>query len=220
VNLSNLRRYSLEEDEQLRVKGACKRMKNTLYFEDVPSLTVNQLRAKARNMVMKHDLKLLGLDYLQLVRGSGKKDSRVNEIAEISGACKEIAREFDIPVLVLSQLSRSVEHREDKKPRLADLRDGGSIEQDADLCLLLYREDYYKGLKALNRDQIEVDIAKHRNGPTGVVNLSFDKRFGTFGDLAQVPALGGNATGRVENVQKEEKVNYQGYTYQSRDLSF
>jgi replicative DNA helicase len=155
-----------------------------IYIDDTPGVTVNELRSKSRRLQAEHGLELLIIDYLQLMSGSGKRgDNRVQEVSEISRSLKSLARELNIPVIALSQLSRAVEGRTSHVPVLADLRESGSIEQDADIVMFIYREEMYD--KDTDKKGIaEIHIAKHRNGPLGVVNLFFDQRTTRFRDLA------------------------------------
>ncbi len=155
-----------------------------IYIDDTPGLTVNEVRSKARRLQAEHGLEVLIIDYLQLMSGSGRRnDNRVQEVSEISRSLKSLARELNIPVIALSQLSRAVEGRTSHVPVLADLRESGSIEQDADLVMFIYREEMYD--KDTDKKGIaEIHIAKHRNGPLGVVPLYFDQRTTRFRDLA------------------------------------
>ena len=180
-----------------------------LYIDDTPALTIAGLRTRARRLKRRYGIKLVVVDYLQLLQGSGRaNDNRVNEISEISRGLKTLAKELDLPVLALSQLSRAVESREDKRPQLSDLRESGSIEQDADMVLFVFREDYYhmmrepkrpvdgddvkvhddhaKWLMELERVQgiSELIVAKQRHGATGKVRLHFEARTTRFSDLA------------------------------------
>ena len=154
-----------------------------LYIDDSPMTNVMEIRTKARRLQMEHGLGLIVLDYLQLMEGrTGKSDNRVQEIAEISRALKGLARELQVPVLALSQLSRAVESQTVPIPKLAHLRESGSIEQDADVVMFIYREEYYK--QDTDRKNIaDVIIAKHRNGPTGKVELFFDIEKASFKNL-------------------------------------
>ncbi|MDP9309386.1 MAG: replicative DNA helicase [Chloroflexota bacterium] len=155
-----------------------------IYIDDTPGVTVNELRSKSRRLQAEHGLEVLIIDYLQLMSGSGKRnDNRVQEVSEISRSLKSLARELNIPVIALSQLSRAVEGRTSHVPVLADLRESGSIEQDADLVMFIYREEMYD--KDTDKKGIaEIHIAKHRNGPLGTVSLFFDQRTTRFRDLA------------------------------------
>ncbi|HSH79959.1 MAG TPA: replicative DNA helicase [Herpetosiphonaceae bacterium] len=155
-----------------------------MFIDDTPGITVNEVRSKARRLQAEHGLEVLIIDYLQLMSGSGRRnDNRVQEVSEISRSLKGLARELNVPVIALSQLSRAVEGRTSHVPMLADLRESGSIEQDADLVMFIYREEMYD--KDTDKKGIaEIHIAKHRNGPLGVVNLFFDQRTTRFRDLA------------------------------------
>ena len=149
-----------------------------LYIDDTPALTIGALRTRARRLKRRHNIGLVIVDYLQLLQGSGRaSDNRVNEISEISRGLKTLAKELQVPVIALSQLSREVEKRENKRPVLSDLRESGSIEQDADLVVFIYRDAYYRrkeGDPAAEQDnRTEIIIAKHRNGPTGTVHVAF-----------------------------------------------
>jgi replicative DNA helicase len=174
-----------------------------LYIDDTPAQTITAIRTRARRMKRKHGLELLIVDYLQLLRGTGSKqgnENRVLEVSEITRGLKAIAKDLHIPVIALSQLSRGVESREDKRPQLADLRESGSIEQDADVVMFIYRDEYYlqnaqpseddaekmaawqeKMDKAYNK--ADIIIAKQRHGPTGTETLFFDGRYTRFRDL-------------------------------------
>jgi replicative DNA helicase len=167
-----------ESDDFAKISEAMAALsEEPIYIDDKPSLTIMELRTKARRVAHDHDgLGLIIVDYLQLMSGSSKRatDNRVQEISEISRGLKMIARELDVPVIALSQLSRSVESRDPKIPLLSDLRESGSIEQDADIVMFLYREDYYN--KETDRQNItDLIIAKHRRGATGDIELFFDK---------------------------------------------
>jgi len=160
-----------------------------IYIDDTSSLTPLELRAKARRLKSVHDIRCIIVDYLQLMHlGSGKVESRQQEITTISRYVKALARELNIPVVVLSQLNRAPEGREDHRPRMSDLRESGSIEQDADVVMLLHREDYYhRGDENYQRDNTaELIIAKQRNGPTGSVKLRFREKFTRFESASEV----------------------------------
>ncbi len=141
-----------------------------------------EIRTKARRLKMEHDLGLIVIDYLQLMEGR-KTDNRVQEIAEISRGLKALARELNVPVLTLSQLSRAVESRTPSIPRLSDLRESGSIEQDADVVMFIYRDDYYNPNSSSKPNIAEIHISKHRNGPTGIMDLYFDEKKASFKNL-------------------------------------
>ena len=145
------------------------------------------MRSRARRLKAEHGLDLIVVDYLQLMQGSGKKNNsgdRQQEVSEISRSLKALARELDVPVIALSQLSRSVEARQVKRPMLSDLRESGSLEQDADIVAFLYREDYYNP-ETENKNITELIIAKHRNGPVDTVNLFFHKQYTKFVGLSK-----------------------------------
>jgi replicative DNA helicase len=198
-----IRSGDMTEAEFRRFVDAAKALEACpLYIDDTPALPISQLAARARRLKRTHGLDVLIIDYLQLVRGTGKNENRVNEISEITMGLKAIAKELHIPVIALSQLSRQVENREDKRPQLSDLRESGSIEQDADVVMFVFREEYYKerekpGDHELDKMAIwqeemerlhgraEVVIGKQRHGPIGTVDLSFEGRFTRFGNLVK-----------------------------------
>jgi replicative DNA helicase len=162
-----------------------------IYIDDFANANIMDIRTKARRLQMEHNLGLIVLDYLQLMESRFKTDNRVQEISEISRGLKQIAKELNIPILALSQLNRSVENRTPPIPKLADLRESGSIEQDADIVMFIYRESVYKrDLELDRRNLAEIHIAKHRNGPTGVVNLFFDEQKVSFRNLVKGPTAG------------------------------
>lgn len=171
-----------DDDDFARINYAMGELAETeIYIDDSASCNIMDIRTKARRLKMEHDLGLIVIDYLQLMEGR-RNDNRVQEIAEISRALKGLAREINVPVLALSQLSRQVESRTPPIPKLADLRESGSIEQDADVVMFIYREDYYK--KDTSRPNIaEIHIAKHRNGPTGIIELYFEANKASFRNL-------------------------------------
>ncbi|MDD4939567.1 MAG: replicative DNA helicase [Candidatus Omnitrophica bacterium] len=157
-----------------------------IYIDDTAAISVMELRAKARRLKAHHDIKLIVLDYLQLMRGSGgKEENRQQEISDISRSLKSLARELNVPIIAISQLSRAVESRTDHRPQLSDLRESGAIEQDADLVVLILREEYYKPTPD-NEGIAEVIIAKQRNGPVGSMKLSFIKEYTRFENLARI----------------------------------
>jgi len=158
-----------------------------IFIDDSPGISAIELRSKARRLKSNFDVQLIILDYLQLMRSSYKTDSRQQEISDISRSLKALARELNVPILGLSQLSRAVESRQDHRPQLSDLRESGAIEQDADLVMLLMREEYYMPTEE-NKGIAEVIIAKQRNGPVGTVKLVFVKEFMRFENLARVEA--------------------------------
>jgi replicative DNA helicase len=152
-----------------------------LYIDDTPTANVMEIRTKARRLKSEHGLSLIVLDYLQLMEGRGTSDNRVQEVAEITRGLKAIARELDVPVLALSQLSRAVEMEHPPIPKLAHLRESGSIEQDADVVIFIYRPAVYdRDIEENKRHLAEIHIAKHRNGPTGRIDLHFDENRVSF----------------------------------------
>lgn len=153
-----------------------------LYIDDTVGLNMSKLRTKARKLKREKDIKLLVIDYLQLMQGSSRKIDRQQEISEISRSLKLLARELDITIIALSQLSRAVESRQDKRPMLSDIRESGAIEQDADIVMFLYRDEYYNA-NTNDKGLTELIIAKHRNGAIGTVNLKFSKQFCLFENL-------------------------------------
>lgn len=158
-----------------------------IYIDDTAGITAMEMRSSARRLKAEHGLDLIVVDYLQLMQGSGKRNlsgDRQQEVSEISRSLKALARELNVPIIALSQLSRSVESRQVKRPMLSDLRESGSLEQDADIVMFLYREDYYNP-ETENKNITELIVAKHRNGPVGTVNLFFHKQFTKFVSLAK-----------------------------------
>lgn len=153
-----------------------------IFIDDTPAVSAMELRTKARRLYAEHDLDLIVVDYLQLMQGDRRSENRVQEISAISRGLKGLARELNVPVLALSQLSRAVETRQDKRPILSDLRESGSIEQDADVVLFIYREEMYNE-ETEKQNIADVIVAKHRNGPTGSVSLFFRKELTQFRDL-------------------------------------
>ncbi|MFH0764060.1 MAG: replicative DNA helicase [Candidatus Omnitrophota bacterium] len=165
------------------VSAAGKLSEAPIYIDDSPGITVLELRAKARRLKAQFDIKLIVLDYLQLMQGPAKADSRQQEISEISRSLKALARELNVPLIAISQLSRAVEQRSDHRPQLSDLRESGAIEQDADLVMLLLREEYYNPTDE-NKGIAELIIAKQRNGPVGSMNLAFLGEYMRFENIA------------------------------------
>lgn len=205
VSTPKIRTGHIDEEEFFAVIDASKKLQELpLFIDDTPSLSISALRTRARRLKRKYDLKLLFIDYLQLIRANtvnSKESNRVQEISVITQSLKAIAKELNIPVIALSQLSRAVEQREDKRPLLSDLRESGSIEQDADIVSFIYREEYYlmrkkpkEGTDAYSKWQqdmsnvsniTELIIAKHRNGPVGEVKLYFEPSLTKFVNYTQ-----------------------------------
>ncbi|WP_423806802.1 replicative DNA helicase [Phascolarctobacterium succinatutens] len=172
----------MHDEDWTHLWDACDTMSRAkIYIDDTAGITAMDMRSRARRLKAEHGLDLIVVDYLQLMQGSGKRNNsgdRQQEVSEISRSLKALARELDVPVLALSQLSRSVESRQVKRPMLSDLRESGSLEQDADIVAFLYREDYYN--PETENKHTELIIAKHRNGPVDTVNLFFQKQFTKF----------------------------------------
>ena len=203
VPSEQIRRGDMTEGEFRRFVEAAKQLESCpLFIDDTPALPISQVAARARRLKRTHGLDALFVDYLQLLRGTGRSENRVNEISEITQGLKAIAKELNIPVIALSQLSRQVESREDKRPQLSDLRESGSIEQDADVVMFVFREEYYKEREKPGDHELEkmaqwqeemerlhgkaeVVIGKQRHGPIGTVDLSFEGRFTRFDNLAK-----------------------------------
>lgn len=187
IDSSRLRVGDLADSDWPKLINACNKLYEApLFIDDTAGITVTEMRSKARRLKAEHGLQLIVIDYLQLMQGSSSRsgENRQQEISEISRSLKALARELHVPVIALSQLSRSVESRQIKRPMLSDLRESGSLEQDADIVSFLYREDYYTP-ETENKNITEIIIAKHRNGPVDTVKLFFHKQFTRFADLAK-----------------------------------
>jgi replicative DNA helicase len=185
VESNRLRTGKLGPDDWPRLTAACDKLaKAPIWVDDTGSITMMEIRSKARRLKSQEpDLGLIVVDYLQLMTSGATVENRVQEVSQISRQLKVLARDLDVPVLAMSQLSRAVEQRHDKRPILSDLRESGSIEQDSDIVMFIYRDEYYND----DTDQqglAEVNVAKHRNGPTDSIKLSFLKRYAKFSDLA------------------------------------
>lgn len=182
IDSQRLRVGEMRDEDWTHLWDACDTMSRAkIYIDDTAGITAMDMRSRARRLKAEHGLDLIVVDYLQLMQGSGKRNNsgdRQQEVSEISRSLKALARELDVPVLALSQLSRSVESRQIKRPMLSDLRESGSLEQDADIVAFLYREDYYN--PETENKHTELIIAKHRNGPVDTVNLFFQKQFTKF----------------------------------------
>jgi replicative DNA helicase len=175
--------YLSEEDWPKLTAAAGTLAEANILIDDTPAISILELRAKARRLKAKHNIGLIIIDYLQLMQGRYKAESRQQEISEISRALKSLAKELNIPVIALSQLSRAVEARSSRRPQLSDLRESGAIEQDADMVVFVYRPEYYEPTPE-NEGLAEIIIGKQRNGPVGTVNLAFIKKYTTFENLA------------------------------------
>ncbi len=187
IDAQRVRKGTLRAEEYQRLALMVAELsKFPIWVDDTPGLTIMDLRAKARRLALQRGVKMIMIDYMQLMEGTSGVESRQQQITEISRGIKGIARELNIPVICLSQLNRQSEGREGHKPRMSDLRESGSIEQDADVVLLLHREDYYRQTDPdfVPTNEAEIIIAKQRNGPTGTVKLTFDNKTTTFRNLA------------------------------------
>ncbi len=189
IDSQRLRVGEMADSDWTELWNACDVLsKAKIFIDDTPGITAMDMRSRARRLKVEHGLDLIVIDYLQLMQGSGKSkngDNRQQEVSEISRSLKALARELNVPVIALSQLSRSVEARQVKRPMLSDLRESGSLEQDADIVAFLYREDYYNP-ESENPNVTELIIAKHRNGPVDTVNLFFQKNFTKFVSLSKI----------------------------------
>ncbi|MDX1807691.1 MAG: replicative DNA helicase [Paenisporosarcina sp.] len=181
IDAQVLRTGALTAEDWRKLTMAMGSLSNAgIFIDDTPGIRINEIRSKCRRLKQEYGLGMILIDYLQLIQGSGNgKENRQQEVSEISRSLKALARELKVPVIALSQLSRGVEQRQDKRPMMSDLRESGSIEQDADIVSFLYREDYYDK-ETENQNMIEIIIAKQRNGPTGTVTLAFVKEFNKF----------------------------------------
>lgn len=183
VDASRMRSGNIEPGDWDKIAVAIGKLADAnIFIDDTPVVTVNDIRAQCRKLKKERGLGMILIDYLQLIAGSGRKQNRQQEVSEISRTLKQIARELNVPVIALSQLSRGVEQRQDKRPMMSDLRESGSIEQDADVVAFLYRDDYYDK-ESEKKNVIEIIIAKQRNGPTGTVELAFLKNYNKFVNL-------------------------------------
>jgi replicative DNA helicase len=185
VESQRLRTGKLAADDWPRLTAACDKLaKAPIYVDDTGSITMMEIRSKARRLKQKHpELGLIIVDYLQLMTSGTNAENRVQEVSQISRSLKVLARDLGVPIIALSQLSRAVEQRHDKRPILSDLRESGSLEQDADIVCFIYRDEYYND-ESDQQGLAEVIVAKHRNGPTDTVKLSFLRRYAKFADLA------------------------------------
>ncbi len=189
VDNQRIRTGNLLEEDWPRLSHALGRLSEAMIFiDDSPSISALEVRAKARRIKAEYGLGLIIVDYLQLMQSRHRLENRQQEVSEISRSLKALARELSVPVLAISQLSRAVEQRTSKKPSLADLRESGSLEQDADLVCFLYREDYYDP-ETEKKNITELIVAKHRNGPTGTVEFLFQKEFSKFLSLEKYRSL-------------------------------
>lgn len=181
IDAQRLRTGSLTDEDWGKLTMAMGSLSNAgIFIDDTPGVRITDIRSKCRRLKQEHGLGMIMIDYLQLILGSGRSgENRQQEVSEISRSLKQLARELQVPVIALSQLSRGVEQRQDKRPMMSDIRESGSIEQDADIVAFLYRDDYYDK-ESEDRNIIEIIIAKQRNGPVGTVKLAFVKEYNKF----------------------------------------
>ena len=183
VDAQKLRTGQLDDEEwEKLIESAGVIGRSNLFIDDTPGISIAELRTKCRKLKLEHNLSIIIIDYLQLMSGSGKSDSRQQEISDISRALKGLARELHVPVVALSQLSRAVEQRPDHRPMMSDLRESGAIEQDADVVMFIYRDDYYNH-DTERKDIAEIIIAKQRNGPIGTIELAWIPKYTKFANL-------------------------------------
>ena len=183
VDAHKLRSGFLGKEDWPKLTHAASKLNDArIFIDDTPAMSILEMRAKARRLKQQYGLQLIVVDYLQLMRGRGSADNREQEISDISRSLKSLAKEIQVPVIALSQLSRAVEARTDKRPILADLRESGAIEQDADVVLFIYREEVYHPNQEEKRGTAEVIVGKQRNGPIGAVDLVYNSQFTRFDD--------------------------------------
>ncbi|HEY4881136.1 MAG TPA: replicative DNA helicase, partial [Steroidobacteraceae bacterium] len=184
VPLNSIRSGRISDDDWVRITAATSQLSEAkIFIDESPALTPTDLRARARRLKREHGLHLVVVDYLQLMQVPGTKENRATEIAEISRGLKSLAKELQVPVIALSQLNRAVEQRNEKKPVMSDLRESGSLEQDADMILLIYRDEVYDK-NTTKKGMAEIDLAKHRNGETGTFLLTFQGQYARFVNYA------------------------------------
>jgi replicative DNA helicase len=185
VPLHHMRSGHMSDDDWARLARRMGEVADApLYIDDSPNLTMMEIRAKARRLKQRHDLRLVVVDYLQLMTSGKRVESRQQEVSEFSRSLKLLAKELDVPVIAISQLNRGPEQRTDKKPMLSDLRESGSLEQDADMVVLLHREDMYER-ESPRAGEADLILAKHRNGPTSTVTVAFQGHYSRFVDMQQ-----------------------------------
>jgi replicative DNA helicase len=184
IPLQNMRKGTMREEDWTRLARTMGDISDApLYIDDSPNMSLMEIRAKCRRLKQRHDLKLVVIDYLQLMSSGKKVESRQQEVSEFSRALKLLAKELELPVIALSQLNRGPEQRNDKKPQMSDLRESGSIEQDADVVILLHREDVYEK-ESPRAGEADFIVAKHRNGPTETIVVAFQGHYSRFVDMA------------------------------------
>ena len=195
LDQSVLKNGSLKDEHWERLNEAVAKLTDApIFIDETAGLSALELRARARRLARRfnNQLGLIVIDYLQLMSGSGRNDNRASELGEISRSLKALAKELQVPVIALSQLSRTVEQRTDKRPMMSDLRESGAIEQDADLIMFMFRDEYYTKEQSQFKGLAECIIGKHRNGPTGRVFLTFMGQFTRFENAAYIPEAASN----------------------------
>jgi replicative DNA helicase len=184
VSLHHMRTGRLTDDDWTRLARRMGEVSNApLFIDDSPNMSMMEIRAKCRRLKQRHDLKLVVIDYLQLMQSGKRVESRQQEVSEFSRALKLLAKELEVPVVAISQLNRASEQRTDKKPQMSDLRESGSIEQDADMVVLLHREELYER-ESPRAGEADFIVAKHRNGPTATITVAFQGHYSRFVDMA------------------------------------
>ena len=184
VPLQNMRKGTMRDEDWQKLASTMGRMSQApLFIDDSPNMSLMEIRAKCRRLKQRHDLKLVVIDYLQLMSSGKRVESRQQEVSEFSRALKLLAKELEVPVIAISQLNRGAEQRTDKRPQMSDLRESGSIEQDADIVILLHREDAYER-ESPRAGEADLIVAKHRNGPTDTIVVSFQGHYARFVDMA------------------------------------
>ncbi len=185
VPLQNMRRGSMKDEDWTRLAATMGKVSEApLFIDDSPNMSLMEIRAKARRLKQRHGLRLIVVDYLQLMSSGKRVESRQQEVSEFSRALKLLAKELEVPVIAISQLNRGPEQRTDKRPMMSDLRESGSLEQDADVVILLHREDAYEK-ESPRAGEADLIVAKHRNGPTDTVTVAFQGHYARFVDMAQ-----------------------------------
>jgi replicative DNA helicase len=184
IQLQDLRRGTLRDEHWAKIAKVMGPLNESpLFIDDSPNMSLMEIRAKCRRLKQQHGLKLVVLDYLQLMSSGKKVESRQQEVSEFSRALKLLAKELEVPVIALSQLNRGSEQRQDKRPMVSDLRESGSIEQDADMVILLHREDVYNK-ESPRAGEADILVAKHRNGPTKDIVVAFQGHYSRFANMA------------------------------------
>jgi replicative DNA helicase len=181
IDSHRIRTGKLTKEDWPKLTAACGRLESApIFVDDTPGLNLLELRSRAQTLKRRNpELSMIVVDYLQLMAAGGSVESRLQEVSAISRGLKSLAKDLDVPIVALSQLSRAVEQRHDKRPILSDLRESGTIEQDADVVMFIYRDDYYNA-ESEQEGLAEVSVAKHRNGPTDTVKLAFLRRYAKF----------------------------------------